>query len=106
MGSYIAIVAFAILCAINGFDVFVSGNWSVSSFLTDYISIPVFLALYFGHRIYHYKDEWWRQVDDIDLQSGLDEVEAEYDGEEENSSPKRSIINRLTNRFAQRTTSY
>jgi amino acid transporter len=100
VGSYIAIVAFAILCIINGFNVFVRGNWSVSDFLTDYISIPVFLALYFGHRIYHHKDRWWHQTGDIDLQSGLEEVEAEFEPEDENSSPRRRIINILKSPFA------
>ncbi|EHK22949.1 uncharacterized protein TRIVIDRAFT_28066 [Trichoderma virens Gv29-8] len=100
VGSYIAIVAFAILCGINGFDVFVRGNWSVSIFLTDYISIPVFLAFYLGHRIYHHKDHWWRQVDEIDLQSGLDEVEAEYDAEDAINPPKRRIMNILASPFA------
>ncbi|KAM0255495.1 hypothetical protein ACHAQJ_005726 [Trichoderma viride] len=100
VGSYIAIVAFAMLCIINGFNVFVRGNWSTSDFLTDYISIPVFLALYFGHRIYHRKDRWWRQVGDIDLQSGLEEVEADFEPEDENSSPRRSIMNILKSPFA------
>ncbi|UKZ74557.1 hypothetical protein TrVFT333_002227 [Trichoderma virens FT-333] len=100
VGSYIAIVAFAILCGINGFDVFVRGNWSVSIFLTDYISIPVFLAFYLGHRVYHHKDQWWRKSDDIDLQSGLDEVEAEYDAEDAINPSRRRIMNILASPFA------
>lgn len=34
------------------FVVFFPSEWSVSSFLAAYITFPIFMALYFGHKIY------------------------------------------------------
>jgi yeast amino acid transporter len=92
-----------LLTLTNGFDVFVPSRWNVSDFLAAYITIPIFLGLYFGHKIwtstrYVMKDcswngevrpaamarEWfghwlWAQkIQDIDVLSGkreMDELE-------------------------------
>lgn len=76
-GSYVAIVAFTFLTLINGFNVFWPQNWSVSSFLTAYIGIPIFLCIYFGHRIYAWNDTWAHDPMDVDLQTGMQDVLAE-----------------------------
>ncbi|KAI0469854.1 histidine permease [Xylariaceae sp. FL0804] len=73
-GSWLAIVSFTFLCLINGFDVFWPVNWSPSSFLTAYIGIPIFLVIYFGHRIYARADPWAHDPADVDLATGLEEV--------------------------------
>lgn len=52
-------------------------NWSASSFLTAYIGIPIYLAIYFGHRIYARTDPWAHPAEVVDLQTGLAEVLAE-----------------------------
>jgi yeast amino acid transporter len=44
-GAYIAMVSFTILCLINGFTVFFPAEWSVSSFFTAYIGIPIFFVV-------------------------------------------------------------
>ncbi|KAI9839407.1 MAG: hypothetical protein M1837_002094 [Sclerophora amabilis] len=72
--SYISMVAFTILCLINGFDVFFPGRFSASTFLTAYVGIPVFFALYFGHRIYHRHDRWAHRPEEIDLHTGVREI--------------------------------
>lgn len=44
-----------VLCVLtltNGFNVFFPGQWSVSDFLAAYITLPIFIALYLGHKIY------------------------------------------------------
>ena len=75
-GTYIALVGATFLLLMNGFNVFLPGQWSVSRFFTAYVGIPVFLALYFGHRIIFRKDPWAWDLRDIDLHTGLVEVHA------------------------------
>ncbi|KAH8598699.1 proline transporter [Bisporella sp. PMI_857] len=74
VGAYAAIVAFAILTLINGFDVFFPGKFNATSFLTAYIGIPLFLSIYFGHRIYSRRDPWVIPSKQVDLYTGIDVV--------------------------------
>ena len=73
-GAYIALVMFVILVLINGFDVFFPGRFSASSFLTAYVGIPIFLAIYFTHRIIHRNDTWARDPLEVDLTTGLQDI--------------------------------
>lgn len=76
--SYVCAGFFTFLLLCNGFTVFYPGQWSISSFITNYIGIAVFLALYAGHKItLGRKDALWRQPGSVDLVTGLREVEAE-----------------------------
>lgn len=72
--AYVSISAFTILLLCNGFSVFFPGKWSVSSFLTAYIGLPIFLAIYFVHRICNRSDGWILIPDEVDMMSGLEEV--------------------------------
>jgi amino acid transporter len=76
-GAWVALVGFVFLTLINGFNVFWPQNWSASSFLTAYIGIPIFLAIYFGHRIYAWKDPWAHPPEMVDLQTGMEQVLAD-----------------------------
>ncbi|KAH0835996.1 putative proline-specific permease put4 [Fonsecaea pedrosoi] len=73
-GAYIAMVAFTILCLINGFTVFFPSKWSASSFLTAYIGIPIFFVMYIGHRIVFWGDKWAWDPMEVDMHTGLQEV--------------------------------
>lgn len=73
-GAYAGIVGTIFLALINGFSVFFPSKWSVSSFFTAYIGIPAFLVLYFGHRFVFRADPWAWGANDVDLQTGLDEI--------------------------------
>jgi amino acid transporter len=73
-GAYIALVMFTLLCLINGFTVFFPSEWSVSSFFTDYVGIPIFFVMYFGHRIFYWNDKWAWDPAEVDMQTGLQEV--------------------------------
>ncbi|KFA77616.1 hypothetical protein S40288_10304 [Stachybotrys chartarum IBT 40288] len=78
LASYIFIVVFCLLCLINGFEVFLPNSWSVSAFLSSYIGIPIFLVLYFGHRLTARRsDPWWMPLETLDLQTGLDQLKAD-----------------------------
>lgn len=74
-GAFIGIFGFVFLILINGFTVFFPSEWSVSDFFTSYIGILAFLVLYFGHRIVYRHDPWAWKPEDVDLQTGLSEVE-------------------------------
>lgn len=65
---------FVILGLINGFDVFFPGRFSASSFLTAYVGIPIFLAIYCTHRFLHRNDAWARDPLEVDLTTGLREL--------------------------------
>ncbi|KFA56217.1 hypothetical protein S40293_00004, partial [Stachybotrys chartarum IBT 40293] len=78
LASYICIVVFCLLCLINGFEVFLPNSWSVSAFLSSYIGIPIFLVLYFKHRLTAGRsDPWWMPLETLDLQTGLDQLKAD-----------------------------
>jgi len=76
-GSWVAMAGCSLLVFLNGFNVFWPSEWSASSFLTAYVGIPIFLVIYFGHRIYARNDPWAHRPEDVDMVTGLDEVEAE-----------------------------
>lgn len=80
-GAWFGIFFFPFLTLLNGFSVFWPQNWDVSTFLTGYIGIPIFLAIYFGHRIYAWKDDWARDPMTVDLVTGQDEVDEADIGE-------------------------
>jgi len=42
--------------------------------MTDYVGIPAFLVIYFGHRIYYWSEKWMYSPEEIDLMTGLDTV--------------------------------
>ncbi|KAF9773192.1 hypothetical protein IL306_009038 [Fusarium sp. DS 682] len=73
-GIYVGTVSSAILLLINGFTVFFPSQWSLDTFITAYIGIPTFLLLYFVHRFLHWGDRWVRDLEDIDMFEGMEEV--------------------------------
>lgn len=73
-GIYLGIGASAFLLLLNGFTVFFPPKWNVGDFLSAYIGIPVFLAIYGVHRVYHWSEPWVRPVGSVDMYEGLVEV--------------------------------
>ncbi|NJR31327.1 amino acid permease [bacterium] len=74
-GAYWALGWFSFLLLINGFTVFFPSEWDVSSFFTAYISVLIFLALYVGHRIVFRHDRWFWLPEEVDLVTGMQEIE-------------------------------
>ncbi|KAJ9635393.1 hypothetical protein H2199_008396 [Coniosporium tulheliwenetii] len=73
--SWVSGSMFTLLLLLNGFRVFLKGQWSTASFLTAYIGIPVFLGLYFGHRFSVGREEpWAHRSSEVDLTTGLDVI--------------------------------
>ncbi|GAB7350342.1 hypothetical protein MBLNU459_g0973t1 [Dothideomycetes sp. NU459] len=50
--AYASLAYFVIIILFNGFAVFTRGNWVVSDFITAYIGIPIYFALYLFWRIF------------------------------------------------------
>ncbi|KAL9070967.1 MAG: hypothetical protein Q9157_005628 [Trypethelium eluteriae] len=91
-GAWFALFCFTILLLINGFTVFWPKNWSAATFLTDYIGIPIFVAIYVGHRIYARHDPWAHDPLEVDLMTGLPQVIAEEKPKKQYSSRPRAIV--------------
>lgn len=64
----------SLLALTNGFYVFFPGEFTVSNFFVNYVIFLIFLALYFGHKIYA-KTPWLRSLSDIDCLTGKDEID-------------------------------
>ncbi|RAH79731.1 hypothetical protein BO86DRAFT_317778 [Aspergillus japonicus CBS 114.51] len=78
-GAWAAMVVCPAILLGQGFQYFVAGNWSVSGFLTSYIGAFVFLGVYavrWGLGAWRWGEGWWLSVHEVDLRSGLEEVEA------------------------------
>ena len=72
--SYVGILFFSTLGITNGFPVFFPSNWSVANFFASYITIPVFVVLYFGHKLW-FRTPWVLPTIELDVFSDLEEVE-------------------------------
>lgn len=91
--SYFAMIMLILLCLTNGFQVFFPGNFSAASFLAAYITLPLFIALYLGHKMWA-RTPWIRSIETVDVSSGLEEAERE---EEEDKGPPvpRNLLERI-----------
>ncbi|KAI0088059.1 amino acid permease [Irpex rosettiformis] len=67
--------AFALfICLFSGWAVFLRGHWAIDIFITNYIPLVLFFALYIGARLW--KGTRWINPEDMDFKTGLDIVEA------------------------------
>lgn len=63
-----------ILTLTNGFQTLWPDKFSAANFLAAYITLPIFLALYFGHKIY-FRTRWAIKLEDIDCVTGKKEMD-------------------------------
>ncbi|KAJ1325715.1 hypothetical protein MN608_08909 [Microdochium nivale] len=76
--SWFMLILLIVLTLTNGFQVFFPSGWSVSSFLAAYITLPIFLVLYAGHKLVT-RTPFYKKIPDIDVITGkkeMDELEA------------------------------
>jgi len=71
--TYFVLGVVSLLTLTNGFQVLVPANWSVSDFLAAYITIPIFIVLYAGHKIY-FRTSFAIKVEHIDVITGVREM--------------------------------
>lgn len=72
--SYATLFFVTLLTLTNGFQVFFPSQWSASSFLAAYITIPIFLVLYFGHKLV-YRTRFAIRTEDVDVWTGKKEMD-------------------------------
>lgn len=66
----------SIVCITNGFTVFFPHKFNIAKFITAYAPFLIFVILYLGHRLLFGRGTLWiTPVTEIDVLSGLEEVE-------------------------------
>lgn len=76
--TWVVLFLLVLLTLTNGFQVFFPSEWNVSDFLAAYITLPLFVALYLGHKIL-YLTPFAIRTSNIDVITGkkeMDELEA------------------------------
>lgn len=73
--SYITFFIVSLLTITNGFTVFVGGSFNAGDFVAAYVTLPIFAALYFGHKAWTKNWKFAYPVEEVDVFTGLDEVE-------------------------------
>ncbi|VUC24931.1 unnamed protein product [Clonostachys rosea] len=76
--TYFTLFIICLLTLTNGFQIFIPKNWNVQDFLAAYITIPIFLVFYLGHKIW-FRTPFYIPIDQIDVTTGkkeMDELEA------------------------------
>ncbi|KAM5347700.1 hypothetical protein ACJ41O_007524 [Fusarium nematophilum] len=88
--TYFMLGLLIILTITNGFQVFFPGNFNASDFLAAYITIPIFLGLYFGHKTWTRSWRWARPVEEVDVTTGVKEMD-ELAALDERPEPKNFL---------------
>ena len=83
LASWVALVIYTVLCLLNGFTIFFPSEWSIASFLSAYIGIPIFLVVYLAHRFIYRAEPWAISPKLANLRLDEAELEEEEDGETE-----------------------
>lgn len=73
--TYFVLFVLVVLTLTNGFYVFFPSQWDVASFLAAYVTLPIFLALYIGHKIW-FRTPFAKKTEDIDVITGVREMDA------------------------------
>lgn len=71
--AYLALVSTSVMAVVGGYDVFLPGNWDVPTFFFSYTMIGAFPIIYIGWKLL--RSTKVHDVHDIDLVSGLDEID-------------------------------
>jgi amino acid transporter len=72
-GVYYSVGFLIIVSITNGYEVFFDFN--AADFIAAYLTLPVFFALYFGHKLYTRNWKWAYPIEEIDVISGVDDAE-------------------------------
>lgn len=87
--TYAALLIIALLTLTNGFQIFFPGKFNVSDFLAAYITLPIFIVLYLGHKIVM-RTRFAIPLAEIDIVTGKREMDELAEMEEERV-PKNAL---------------
>lgn len=73
--TWFILVIVSLLTVTNGFQVFVEGQWNYRDFLAAYITIPAFLILYIGHKVWSRTLRFAKPAYEIDVVTGKKEMD-------------------------------
>lgn len=71
----------ALITITNGYQIFIPRFWSYQDFIAAYITLPLFILLWIGHKVWNWKKngvpltKLYYSVDEIDVLTGLEEIE-------------------------------
>lgn len=66
---------FCLMLLMDGYTVFLKGNWDIQSFVFSYFMIAFFLVLFAGHKLYH--RTWFIKASEMDFVSDFAELAEE-----------------------------
>ncbi|KAF8861805.1 hypothetical protein BDZ45DRAFT_671624 [Acephala macrosclerotiorum] len=72
--TYFTLFIISLLTLTNGFQVFWPSKFNTSDFLAAYITLPIFLVLYFGHKAFC-RTPWAIRLEDVDCLTGKKEMD-------------------------------
>ncbi|CCK70307.1 proline permease PUT4 KNAG_0E00390 [Huiozyma naganishii CBS 8797] len=74
---YYSLFVISLITLTNGYATFIPKNWKGSDFVAAYITLPIFVVLWVGHKLWTrtFTKRWWRRVDQIDVTTGLVDIE-------------------------------
>ncbi|KAJ4297344.1 hypothetical protein N0V88_004262 [Collariella sp. IMI 366227] len=72
--TWAVLVIVTLLTLTNGFQIFVPSRWNVQDFLAAYITIPIFLVLYLGHKLW-FRTPLCKKAHEIDVLTGKKEMD-------------------------------
>lgn len=84
--TWVVLFVLSILTLTNGFQNFFPSVWTISGFLAAYITLPIFLVLYIGHKIW-FRTKFAIKISEIDVISGKKEMD-EFCANDEAPVPK------------------
>ncbi|KAH6679013.1 amino acid permease/ SLC12A domain-containing protein [Halenospora varia] len=72
--TWVVLFIISLLTLTNGFQVFWPDKFNAANFLAAYITLPIFLVLYLGHKLY-FKTPFMIPVAEIDITTGKKEMD-------------------------------
>ncbi|KAH7014606.1 amino acid permease-domain-containing protein [Microdochium trichocladiopsis] len=102
-GAWFALAMVVIMALLNGFNNFFPGGFTTAGFLTSYLCLPIFFLLYFGHKATVWGEAWLISPQDVDLHTGLEELDALDNARVEDGDKvggKRSRLRTVTDKIS------
>jgi amino acid transporter len=91
--SWFGAIFVSLVLFFNGFTIFLSGNWDVSSFVAAYICLPIFCVLWLGWKLV-YGTELVR-LEEIDFVTGRNELDRMDEQEAARYKPPKGLWQKL-----------